>query len=249
MTTPALEAPATPSKPSSTTHDDRPAAVALTVDLVLLTIRAGTLQILLVERAIDPFLGSWALPGGFVLTDEDLDDAARRELAEETGLDDVPGHLEQLRTYAAPQRDPRQRVITVAHLCLLPDLPSPVAGSDAAGAAWWPVADLLGDGGPALAFDHAHIVADGLERARSKLEYTTLATSFVAEPFTLAELRLVYEAVWGLSLDPGNFRRKVLSTPGFVVDTGTRTSTGRGRPASLYRRGPATDLHPAMLRQ
>ena len=256
MTPPSLEAP---SPQAARPGEDGPAQVALTVDLVLLTIRAGTLQVLLVERAIEPFLGSWALPGGFVLEDEDLDDAARRELAEETGLEDVPGHLEQLRTYATPGRDPRQRVITVAHLGLLPDLPSPVAGSDAAGAAWRPVADLLGDDGgpgtrpsagrPVLAFDHARILADGVERARAKLEYTTLASSFVAEPFTLAELRLVYEAVWGVALDPANFRRKVLSTPGFVVDTATRTSTGRGRPASLYRRGPATDLHPAMLRQ
>lgn len=247
MTRPS--APAPPTEPSDTDGGQAPASVALTVDLVLLTIRDGSLQILLVERAIEPFKGSWALPGGFVLEDEDLDDAARRELAEETGMDDVPGHLEQLRTYAAPRRDPRQRVITVAHLGLLPDLPSPVAGSDAARAAWWPVSELIDDDGPPLAFDHARIVADGVERARSKLEYTTLATSFVAEPFTLAELRLVYEAVWGVALDPGNFRRKVLSTPGFVVDTATRTSAGRGRPASLYRRGPATDLHPAMLRQ
>ena len=244
MTSPALEAPDSRATP----RERAPTLVALTVDLVLLTIRSGALQVLLVERAIGPFAGSWALPGGFVLADEDLDEAARRELREETGLDDVPGHLEQLRTYAAPGRDPRQRVITVAHLCLLPDLPAPVAGSDAAGAAWWPVADLLTEGAPTLAFDHARIVAHGVERARAKLEYTTLATSFVAEPFTLAELRLVYEAVWGVALDPGNFRRKVLSTPGFVVDTGTRTSTGRGRPAALYRRGPATDLHPAMLR-
>jgi 8-oxo-dGTP diphosphatase len=218
--------------------------VALTVDVVLCTIRDEQLSVLLVERGVAPFAGTWALPGGFVLDDEDLDQAARRELGEETGLDAFDGHLEQLRTYAAPDRDPRGRVVTVAHLAFVPDLPTPVAGSDASGARWWPVDEHL----PALAFDHHAILRDGVERARAKLEYTTLATSFVAEPFTIGDLREVYEAVWGVDLDGPNFRRKVLSTPGFVVDTGERVSVGRGKPAARYRRGVATELHPAMLR-
>ncbi|MGI8754995.1 MAG: NUDIX hydrolase [Acidimicrobiales bacterium] len=238
---------------------------AITVDIVLCTIARGSLSILLVPRAVEPFRGSWALPGGFVLDGEDLDAAARRELAEATGVSAFDGHLEQLRTYAAPDRDRRGRVATVAHLALIPDLPSQLAGSDAAGARWWPVEELRldraagagqkrktarngNDRGPVLAFDHATIVADGIERARAKLEYTTLATAFVPEPFTLGNLREVYEAVWGVDLDVANFRRKVLSTDGFVVDTGERVSVGRGRPAARYRRGPATALHPAMLR-
>ncbi|MBX3314669.1 MAG: NUDIX hydrolase [Actinobacteria bacterium] len=232
------------------TVPDDAGAVSLTVDVVLLTIRDGRLCVLLVERGIEPFAGTWALPGGFVTADEDLEAAARRELAEETGVDAGPVHLEQLRTYAAPHRDPRGRVVTVAHLALMPDLPHPVAGSDAAHARWWPVDEVLTPTthGPVLAFDHPTIVRDGVERARAKLEYTTLATSFVAEPFTLGDLRSVYEAVWGVDLDAPNFRRKVLSTPGFVVDTGETVSVGRGKPAGLYHPGEATDLHPAMLR-
>jgi 8-oxo-dGTP diphosphatase len=229
-------------------------SAALTVDVVLCTIRDGAFSVLLVERAIEPFAGTWALPGGFVLDGEDLVDAAQRELAEETGVAHPGGHLEQLGTYAAPGRDPRGRVATVAYLALVPDLPAPTAGSDAAGARWWRVADLGLAGhrrrprAAALAFDHADIVADGVERARAKLEYTTLATAFVTEPFTLGDLRAVYEAVWAVDLDAANFRRKVLSTDGFVLDTGERVSVGRGKPAARYRRGPATALRPAMLR-
>ncbi len=222
--------------------------VALTVDVVLLTIRQGSLSVLLVQRGIEPFLGSWALPGGFVEAGESVADAARRELVEETGVATFDGHIEQLQTYADPGRDPRGRVASVAHLGFVPDLPVPVAGSDAAAVRWWPVDEALDADRLTLAFDHRQIVADGLERARSKLEYTTLATSFVTVPFTLGDLRLVYEAAWGVDLDPANFRRKVLSTGGFVVDTGERVPVGRGKPAARYHRGPATELHPAMLR-
>jgi 8-oxo-dGTP diphosphatase len=219
--------------------------VSVTVDLVLLTIRQGALQALLIRRGIEPYIGKWALPGGFVLPDEDLEEAAARELREETGLDPRVGHFEQLATYGAPGRDPRGRVVTVAYLALLPDLPSPVAGSDAAGAAWRPVDDIeAGD----LAFDHDRILADGIERARAKLEYTPLAAAFCPPEFTVAELRQVYETVWRTRLDPRNFHRKVTGAEGFVEATGGTVIRDRGRPAQLYRRGPATLLHPPLLR-
>jgi 8-oxo-dGTP diphosphatase len=213
----------------------------LTVDLVALTIRDGRLQALLIRRAIPPYPGSWALPGGFVLDHEDLPDAAHRELAEETG---ISGHLEQLASYGTPGRDPRGRVVTVAYLALLPGARLPTAGSDAADAAWYPT-DALPD---RLAFDHERILADGIERARAKLEYTPLAGAFCPDEFTIAELRAVYETVWGAPLDPRNFHRKVTGTPGFVEATGATTEGERGRPAQLFRRGAAATLYPPLLR-
>jgi 8-oxo-dGTP diphosphatase len=214
---------------------------SVTVDLVVLTIRDRALHVLLVRRRYPPYRGRWALPGGFVLPSEDLFAAATRELAEETGIH--TGHLEQLATYGAPRRDPRGRVVTVAYLALVPDLPSPAAGSDAAAADWVEV-DAVG----ALAFDHARVLADGVERARGKLEYTSLAAAFCPPEFTVAQLRDVYEAVWGAPLDPRNFHRKVTATTGFVEPAGASTGGGRGRPAQLFRRGPAEVLYPPLLR-
>jgi 8-oxo-dGTP diphosphatase len=222
------------------------AGFSVTVDLVMLTIREGTLCALLIRRGIEPYLGRWALPGGFVLPEEDLDAAAVRELREETGVDATAGHLEQLGSYGHPRRDPRGRVVTVAYLALLPDLPPPVAGSDAARAAWRPVES--GAGRRKLAFDHDRILADGVERARAKLEYTPLATAFCRDEFTVAELRAVYETVWGAPLDARNFHRKATTTEGFLTATGRETSGERGRPAQLYRRGPAKVLYPPLLR-
>jgi len=222
-------------------------AAAVTVDLVVLTVRGGGLWALVVRRGIPPYRGRWALPGGFVRADEDLLAAAGRELEEETGLRTGLVHLEQLRTYGDPRRDPRGRVVTVAYLALAPKLPVPVAGTDAAAARWSPVDELTVDASK-LAFDHARILGDGLERARAKLEYTPLGAAFCPPEFTIAELRQVYEAVWGTALDPRNFHRKVTGTPGFVEETGASTSRRGGRPAQLYRQGDTAVLHPAMLR-
>lgn len=233
---------------------------AITVDLVVLTIRDDELVVLLIRRGLPPYAGKLALPGGFVGPDENLAEAAARELTEETGLmaDVEPGlvtgqaggpvHLEQLASYGEPGRDPRVRVVTVAYLALAPGLPPPHAGSDAAEASWLPVEQLLAGPPAALAFDHHQILADGVERARAKLEYSPLATAFCPPEFTVGQLRRVYEIVWGTRLDPRNFHRKVTSTPGFLVPAHSTTAGERGRPAQLYRKGDTLLLHPALLR-
>ncbi|KWW97517.1 NUDIX hydrolase [Carbonactinospora thermoautotrophica] len=224
---------------------------AVAVDLAVFTIRQGVCAVLLVERGVDPYAGCWALPGGFVRADESAEDAATRELAEETGLAPFPGHLEQLRTYSTPNRDPRMRVVSVAYVAFAPDLPTPRPGGDVVRARWWAVDELApSTERPRLAFDHDRIVADAFERVAAKLEYTPLATAFCPAEFTLGELQAVYEAVWGVSLDRPNFRRKVLATPGFVerVEGAAPQVRGRGAPAALYRAGKATALHPPLLR-
>ena len=171
-----------------------------------------------------------------------LSQAAARELAEETRLTVGAAHLEQLASYGDPGRDPRMRVVTVAYLALAPEMPLPRAGTDAAEARWVTVGDVLD--GDVLAFDHQRILADGVERARAKLEYTPLAAAFCPPEFTIAQLRRVYEIVWGTSLDPRNFHRKVTGTPGFVVPAGTATAGDRGR-RQLYRAGPRPAAPPA----
>jgi 8-oxo-dGTP diphosphatase len=224
--------------------------VAVTVDNVLLTVLEDTLAALLIRRGQAPYKGRYALPGGFIQPHEDLAAAASRELEEETGARGM--HLEQLGTYGGPRRDPRMRVVSVAYLALIPDPPEVAAGSDAASAHWTPVAPFLDASLPRspglLAFDHAQILRDGVERARSKLEYSGLATAFCPPEFTVGELRRVYEIVWGVDLDPRNFHRKITGTPGFLDATGKMSTRGGGRPAQLYRKGPADTLNPPLLR-
>ncbi|MFF8847800.1 NUDIX domain-containing protein [Streptomyces sp. NPDC015127] len=221
---------------------------AVTVDLAVFTVREGELHVLLVERGQEPYRGAWALPGGFLLPHESAETAARRELAEETGLSERSAaglHLEQLRTYSEPDRDPRMRVVSVAFTALVPDLPEPRGGGDAARARWAPLRRAA-----PLAFDHDRILADAHDRIGAKLEYTCLATAFCPPRFTLGELQQVYETVWGVELDRPNFRRKVLATPGFVepAEGGPRRTGGRGKPAALYRAGSASALRPPLLR-
>jgi 8-oxo-dGTP diphosphatase len=155
----------------------------VTVDIVIFTIQSEELKVLLVKRGIPPFKGQLALPGGFVHEDESLDEAAMRELREETGVSDV--YLEQLYSFGEPGRDPRERIITVAYYALISaDRSQLAAGTDTTEAAWWPVSKL-----PALAFDHRKILDYALERLRNKLEYTTVGFQLLPAKFSLTELQ------------------------------------------------------------
>ena len=216
---------------------------AVTVDLVVLTVEPPNLLVLLTRRSSEPFGGRWSLPGGFVAPDHDLLDAAQLTLQAKTGVALEHTHLEQLGSYGAPNRDPRMRVVSVAHLAMLPlaDL-----GSDTDLDAEWLDVAALDD--LELAFDHRTILEDGIERARAKLEYTTLATAFCAPTFTLAELRSIYKTTWGVELDAPNFARKVQASAGFVEATGETTSLGKGRPARTYRAGDGRTLNPPIER-
>lgn len=224
----------------------RPSA-AVTVDLVVLTVRDDALRVLMVRRGSAPYAGRRALPGGFVEPDEGLLQAARRELLEETGVRLGRAHIEQLGAYGAPRRDPRGRVLSVAHLVVLPEASAPSAGSDAQAAQWEPVHELLA-APRKLAFDHATILRDATARVEDALESTALATRLCPAPFTVAELRAVYEVVWGQELDPRNFHRKMTGTPGLLVATGRITTRNGGRPAALFRPGRTTRLNPPLVR-
>jgi 8-oxo-dGTP diphosphatase len=201
---------------------------AVTTDIVIFTIRDGRLKLLLVRRGLAPFKGKWALPGGFVGIDEDLEVGARRELAEETGVSGV--YLEQLYTFGAPDRDPRERVITVAWYALIPSDKLQVrAATDAEAVGWFALDEL-----PELAFDHARIVAMAHERLAAKLDYSTIAFQFMPARFTLGELQRVYEIILGQEIDKRNFRKWVLALEQ-IEETGERRRDGAHRPAMLYR--------------
>ena len=196
------------------------------VDIVIFTIQSGELRVLLVKRGIAPFADQFAIPGGFVLESEGLDQAALRELREETGVADV--YLEQLYSFGDPDRDPRGRVISVAYFALIAGDRSPlVAGSDAADARWWAVGDL-----PPLAFDHGKILDYSLQRLRNKLEYTTVGFQLLPARFSLTELQEVYEAILGKKLDKRNFRRKLALLR--ILRPTRELRRGGRRPARLY---------------
>lgn len=246
---------------------------AVTVDVVILTMLAGRLHVLLVRREGEPFAGAWALPGGFKRPDETLEEAAVRELAEETGVV-APKHLAQLGAYGDPGRDPRTNVVTVAYLAVTPAIGQITAGTDAAEAQLWPVASAVQD--LALAFDHRRILADAIERAAEQLEQTDLATAFVGPTFTLSELQNVYEELWAEPLDAANFRRSLAAPApppaaaaaprsalaggaapppaaepdGYVAPTGERakSSAKGGRPPELFRAGAAWKQAPPIRR-
>lgn len=200
---------------------------AVTTDIVIFTIRRQRLELLLIRRAEKPFRDRWALPGGFVDIDEDLEQCALRELEEETGVTGV--YLEQLYTFGKPGRDPRERVIAVAYYALVPpDRLRLRAASDAKEVAWFPISRL-----PTLAFDHKEIVTMAHQRLTAKLNYSTIALRFLPEHFTLSELQQVHECILGTQLDKRNFRKRVVAL-GCVRETGIYRRNGRHRPARLF---------------
>lgn len=203
---------------------------ALTVDCVVFGFDGGDLQVLLIRRALEPFKNRWALPGGFVHLDETLDEAARRELEEETGLREV--FLEQLHTFGAVDRDPRERVVSVAYYALVKPSAA-IAATDAAEADWFPAASV-----PPLAFDHADILAAALERLRDKLRREPVGFELLPPKFTLGQLQRLYEAVLGTALDKRNFRKKVLGYD-LLVPLKETHREGAHRPAQLFRFDPA----------
>ncbi len=206
---------------------------SVTVDVAAFTAREGKLCLLLVKRGVWPFAGMWALPGGFVLLEEDLDTAARRELGEETGVA-AAHYLEQLYTFGTVGRDPRTRVISVTYYALLPGgesglgVADPTAGTDAAEAKWWAIDEL-----PPLAFDHGSIADVALKRLRAKLGYTSVAYALLPAEFTLTELQKVYELILGNALDKRNFRKKMLSAE-ILEGTPRQKRDGAHRPAQLF---------------
>ena len=226
---------------------------AVTVDVAVFTLakhgdeEGHELQIALVKRGEAPFKGCWALPGGFVKPGESLDQAAVRELEEETKIKSGDC-LEQVGAFGDPARDPRMRVVTVCYVAAVPRLPEPRGGGDAERAELVPVSRVL-SGHVKLAFDHMQILQAALEHVRAALENSPIATSFCQGEFGLSELRAVYEAIWHHEIDLPNFRRKVLAIPGFLEKVeGTRQWKGKGRPGQLYRKGPASSLYPPLRR-
>lgn len=200
---------------------------ALTVDCVIFGFTTGTLEALLIRRGIEPFIYKWALPGGFVHENEDIEAAARRELLEETSIKDV--FLEQLCTIGTPGRDPRGHVVTVAHYALVrPEQHPPKGDTDAAEAAWFPIEKL-----PPLAFDHSAILNTALTRLRGKIRYQPIGFELLPKHFTLTEIQSLYEAILGHEIDKRNFRKKLLSFD-FLIPLDSY-SRGSHRPARLHR--------------
>jgi len=201
---------------------------ALTVDCVVFGLDDEDLKVLLIQRALAPFEGQWALPGGFVRVDETLEDAARRELEEETALTQV--FLEQLYTFGEVDRDPRERVVSVAYYALVNLTDHKVhAATDARDAAWFAVHDV-----PSLAFDHADILSTALERLRGKLRYQPIGFELLPKKFTLSQLQHLYELVLERALDKRNFRKRVLAMD-LLIETDEVQQDVAHRAARLYR--------------
>jgi 8-oxo-dGTP diphosphatase len=201
---------------------------AVTVDVVIFRLHEDVLKVLLIQRAFPPFKGKWALPGGFVNINETLEEAALREMEEETGVRDV--YLEQLYTFGDPKRDPRGRVITVAYFAVISKDIEVHAGEEATHAEWHPVKKISD-----LAFDHDKILGYAVQRLQYKLEYSAVGFELLPDEFTLSELQKAYEIVLAEKLDKRNFRSRIMEAEILIETKHMKTAPGQGRPAKLYR--------------
>ncbi len=225
----------------------KPQSILMTADVVALTLHPGHgLSVLVVRRGSKPYQGRWALPGGFVEPGEDLAAAAARELQEETGVSPSRVRLIHLGAYGAPKRDPRGRVVSAAFLTGLAASVQVEGADDADEALWMPVSEASRP--RKLAFDHREILDDALSRAALLVERTGFAAQMLPRSFTVTELREVYEQLWGVELDAGNFQRKVTGVPGLLRPTGRSVQRGRGRPAALFTARPTASIAPPLLR-
>jgi 8-oxo-dGTP diphosphatase len=211
---------------------DYDAPIGLTADPVVFTLLDGELSVLLARRLEEPQRGMFALPGGFVGSDESPEQTAERKLREKTGVGSV--HLEQLRTYADPARDPRGWLPSIAYMALVAPEALPAEGPPGREASWHPLSAL-----PPLALDHARIVDDAVWRLHARVAdkawFVRVAGGLLPDRFTLAQAQRLYEALRGEPVDPANFRRDIRAT-GLLVDTGEYHSEGPGRPGRVYRR-------------
>ena len=201
---------------------------AVTVDCVVFGWEAEqALKVLLIRRKLPPFQGQWSLPGGFVQMAESVDDAAKRELKEETGVTEI--FLEQLYTFGAVERDPRDRVITVAYYALINLQEHPLqAATDASAAGWFELKEV-----PKIGFDHAEILDCAIARLRNKIRYEPIGFELLARRFTLSQLQTLYEQILERKLDKRNFRKKLLKME-LLVDTQTKETGVAHRAAKLY---------------
>lgn len=203
-------------------------AIQLSVDAVVFGYEAETISILLVKRKYEPFKGKWAIPGGFVLNNESLEEAVQRELMEETGIH--INYLEQLYTFGNPERDPRNRVVSVAYFGLIkPSTFKIVADTDAEEVQWFKITDL-----PSLSFDHADILKLAINRLQGKMTYEPIGFELLDEKFPFSDLEKLYSTLLGRPVDRRNFRKKILSL-NILDELDEKFSRGSGRPANLFK--------------
>lgn len=203
-------------------------SIKLTVDAVVFGYEEGNISVLLIKRKYEPFKGNWAIPGGFVLQDESLEEAVQRELKEETGIE--INYLEQLYTFGDPNRDPRSRVVSVAYFGLIkPSAFKVFASTDAEEVQWFNINDI-----PSLSFDHEEILNLAIQRLQGKITYEPIGFELLDSKFPFSDLEKLYSTLLGRPVDRRNFRKKILNL-NILDELDEKISKGSGRPANLFK--------------